>query len=145
MGGVVIEATAKPRGNAVALEPCQLTNGAYFDGMQGTNCIGGYPQRLHWKRIQGFRLAAMRHGTKPSVVPGIRTATMTSQCNRGPNRRCGCQLRLEASGGKGIGNAPHEHLLGAMRHAKQRRTTGKVAEKGVADERACASTLVAIT
>gem|GEM_PF-6331317 len=44
----------------------------------------------------------------------------------------GRQLRLEPPTCEGIHDATHENLLRSMRHAEERRTAGKIAEKAVA-------------
>jgi hypothetical protein len=57
---------------------------------------------------------------------------MAGERNCGTDRRCGRQLRLEPPVREGVGDAPHEHLLGSVRHAKQRRASCEIAEKTAA-------------
>jgi hypothetical protein len=128
---LMIDTPRQTRGDAAAPESRQLTNGADLDCMQRPDRIGRKPERLHRQRFQCIGLATMWHRAEPCIRPRVRTTTVAGKRHRGTDRRSRRKLRLEASRREGACNAAHEHLLCSVRHPKERRTTGKVAEKAV--------------
>jgi hypothetical protein len=131
MISLMVDTTGQTRGDAATPKSRQLTNGADLDCMQRLDRIGRKPERLHRQRLQRIGLAAMWHRAEPCIWPRMHATTVAGKRHRGTDRRSRRKLRLEASRREGVCDAAHEHLLCSVRHTKERRTAGKVAEKAV--------------